>query len=119
MRHLLALLLALSSQTFQSASNSYAQDGLHGKGHVENHDWYKDLMRPDTKSSCCNNDDCRPTSDRVVNGQLQVLVDGEWTNVPRDKILNRPSPDMGTHVCAPKTNKKEKTLYCVILGLGA
>ncbi|MEA2853907.1 MAG: hypothetical protein QOE02_3926, partial [Rhodospirillaceae bacterium] len=44
-----------------------AQDGHHGQGHAENHDWYKDLKQPQTGYSCCNGStsssdgDCRPT----------------------------------------------------------
>ena len=31
-----------------------AQDGQHGQGHAENHDWYKELKQPQTGYSCCN-----------------------------------------------------------------
>ncbi len=31
-----------------------AQDGNHGQGHAENHDWYKELKQPGTGYSCCN-----------------------------------------------------------------
>ena len=31
-----------------------AQDGSHGRGHAENHDWYQELKQPGTGYSCCN-----------------------------------------------------------------
>ena len=31
-----------------------AQDGHHGQGHAESHDWYQELKQPGTGFSCCN-----------------------------------------------------------------
>jgi hypothetical protein len=48
-------------------SLALAQDGHHGQGHAENHDWYQELKQPGTGFSCCNGTingvegDCRPT----------------------------------------------------------
>ena len=37
-----------------AAQDHSAIDGQHGRGHAENHDWYKDLRQPGTGYSCCN-----------------------------------------------------------------
>lgn len=94
-----------------------AQQGHHGHGHAQWHEkFYNKLMRKDTKTSCCNLADCRPTLSRMIDDHYEVLVDGEWVAAPQDVIQNVAAPDGGTHVCAPKqfgTNKGK--LYCVVL----
>ena len=94
---------------------------MHGVGHDTNHNWYQTLKQPGTNVSCCNNTDCRPTMSRVVDGAVQVVLDGDWTPVPSEKILKTPAPDLGDHVCAPKRNNflPKGYVYCVVLGSGA
>jgi hypothetical protein len=108
-----ALLLTLSL----ALSRAQAQEGHHGHGHAQWHEkFYNKLMRKDTKTSCCNLADCRPTLSRMIGDHYEVLVDGEWVAAPQDVIQNVAAPDGGTHVCAPKqfgTNKGK--LYCVVL----
>jgi len=95
-----------------------AHSGMHGQGHDRLHSWYKTLRQPFTGYSCCDNTDCRPTTARVHGKTIEVLVDGEWTRVPFDKILKRKSPDLNTHVCAPKGPWSPKVIFCVVLGFG-
>jgi hypothetical protein len=91
-----------------------AQDGPHGAGHETWHSsFYSHLLRPDTKTSCCNLTDCRPTEGRQVGDHYEVMVDGTWMSVPPDKIVKESAPDGGFHVCAPVAPKG--VLYCVIL----
>jgi hypothetical protein len=59
------------------------------------------IRRPDTKTSCCNLTDCRPTSGRQVDDHYEVKINGAWISVPADKILKKSAPDLGFHVCAP------------------
>jgi hypothetical protein len=95
--------------------------GMHGDGHDQLHHWYQTLKQPKNGASCCNNQDCRPTQSRMINGEVQVEIDGEWTIVPREKILNVPSVDLQSHVCAPSAANgmfPKGYIYCVILGLG-
>ena len=103
--------------------NLSAQDshGSHGVGHDELHHWYLTLKEPRTGMSCCNKQDCRPTQHRINNGAVEVEVDGEWTPVPQYKILNTPSPDLQSHVCAPKAGFtfQKGHIFCVVLGSGA
>jgi len=92
--------------------------GVHGLGHDKLHHWYKTLRQPGTGYACCDNRDCRPTTARVRAGAIEVLVDGEWTRVPRNTIVRRNSPDLNTHVCAPKGPWSPKPIFCVVLGFG-
>ncbi|MGZ3410855.1 MAG: hypothetical protein ACXWKC_02450 [Xanthobacteraceae bacterium] len=96
---------------------AWAQDGHLGHGHAQWHDaFYKQLIRPDTKTSCCNLTDCRPTSGRAVDGHYEVKVNGAWISVPMSKIIPTSAPDGGYHVCAPINFKgTPDELYCVIL----
>ena len=98
-------------------SRAHAQEGHHGHGHAQWHEkFYNKLMRKDTKTSCCNLADCRPTLSRMIGDHYEVLVDGEWVSAPQDVIQNVAAPDGGTHVCAPKQVGSNKgKLYCVVL----
>ena len=95
-----------------------AQDEGHlGRGHSQWHEtFYKKLVRPDTKTSCCNLTDCRPTSGRMYDGHYEVKVNGAWISVPQSKIIPTSAPDGGYHVCAPINFRGQpEELYCVIL----
>jgi hypothetical protein len=94
-----------------------AHEAQHGHGHDRWHaEFYSKLMRPDTKTSCCNLADCSPTTSRAVGEHYEILVEGEWIRVPADKIQNVAAPDAGAHVCAPKQRGGYKgVLYCVVL----
>jgi hypothetical protein len=99
------------------AMPAQAQDGHLGNGHAQWHDaFYKQLVRPDTKTSCCNLTDCRPTSGRVADGHYEVKVNGAWISVPMTKIIPTSAPDGGYHVCAPINFRgTPDELYCVIV----
>jgi hypothetical protein len=96
---------------------SFAQDGHHGAGHDTWHEsFYSKLIRKDTKTSCCNLADCRPTESRMVDDHYEVMVDGDWLAVPKEAIQNVTAPDGGAHVCAPRQSGRNKgTIYCVVL----
>jgi hypothetical protein len=93
--------------------------GQHGVGHSHWHaQFYSKLMRKDTKTSCCNLSDCVPTQSRTNGDGYEVLVEGEWTKVPQNVILNITAPDGGAHVCFPKQPNRyhpKGTLFCVVL----
>ena len=97
-----------------------AHDGHHGLGHHTLHAWYETLKQPGTGISCCNNQDCRPTEARVKGEHVEVLVDGDWTKVPPEKILNTASPDLGSHVCAPNRGAAypKGYIFCAVIGGG-
>ncbi len=104
-------------------TSAHAQDGHHGSGHEQFHPWYETLKDP-AGIPCCHGEDCRPTQDRISpedQKTVQVLVDGEWEDVPPEKILKKTSPDLGSHVCA--TNEADEyppkgSIRCVVLGNG-
>ena len=111
MRYLLAtVLLCLCSSAF-------AQDGHFGRGHDYWHgDFYQRLVTPETKVSCCNLADCRPTSGRMVNDHYEVKIDGSWVTVLPSKVVKTSAPDQGFHVCAPLNfSGKPEHVYCVVL----
>ena len=96
-----------------------AQDGQHGQGHAENHDWYKELKQPGTGFSCCNGTtngiegDCRPTRAYLTDdGQWRALINGEWVPVPPRVVLKQLAPDGRSHICASRSG----LIYCFLGG---
>jgi hypothetical protein len=91
---------------------AYAQDGDHGVNHAKNHSWYRELVRPDAKGSCCSDNDCRPTPARYDprSGNWEAIKDGRWIVIPNSKIIGSElSQDIGeAHICAPPSTQ---TLY--------
>ena len=115
MRHSRTLLCTLA--VLLAPTPSFAQEGHHGVGHGTWHQsFHSKLIRKDTKTSCCDLSDCRPTVSRMVEDHYEVKVDGAWLPVPKDAIQNVSAPDGGAHVCAPKqTGAYKGTIYCVVL----
>jgi hypothetical protein len=99
----LASLLAVGSL----AGPASAQEGHHGVGHAELHEAYRGLMRPDAPgSSCCNDQDCRPTRARFNNatGNWEAVKDGRWITIPWSKVVDADVPSQlgaQAHLCAP------------------
>jgi hypothetical protein len=98
---------------------TFAQDGHHGHGHAENHDWYKELKQPGTGYSCCNGSsngvegDCRPTRAFLGDdGMWHALIDGEWVIVPPRVVLQSLAPDGNSHICASRSG----LIYCFLGG---
>jgi len=102
---------------FPVGAMAQEHQGRHGVGHDKWHEsFYSKLIRKDTKMSCCNLADCSPTTSRMIGDHYEILVNGEWTRVPRETIQNVTAPDGGAHVCAPKQQGVNKgVLYCVVL----
>jgi hypothetical protein len=109
-RYLLAVVLLLST-------GALAQEGHLGQGHQTWHqEFYQYLVTPDTRVSCCNLADCRPTSGRMVGDHYEVKVNGSWVSVPPSKVVKKSAPDLGFHVCAPLNfSGRPEQLYCVVL----
>ena len=106
----LACILALTA-------HAAAQEGHLGHGHDKWHKgFYDTLQRPDSKGSCCNLTDCRPTTIRAIGAHYEVKVNGNWVPVPQNKIVPKSAPDGAAHVCAPFNFKgTPEELYCVVL----
>jgi len=96
-----------------------AQQGDHGHGHDAWHaEFYSKLMRPDTKTSCCNLADCRPTEIRSIGDHYEVKKDGRWIRVPPEKVVRVNPPDGGAHICAPpstSTTWGPDEVFCIIM----
>jgi hypothetical protein len=110
--------LALVLTAFFSA-RVLAQDGAHGQGHAENHDWYQTLKQPGTGYSCCNGTidgregDCRPTRAYLTeDGSWRALIDGHWVYVPPRVVLQQLAPDGNSHICASRGGN----IYCFMGG---
>jgi hypothetical protein len=58
---------------------------------AQGHDIYSHLKNG-AGESCCDNRDCRPVLYRLSAGGVQMLVDGRWIAVPREKIQYRAQP---------------------------
>jgi hypothetical protein len=113
---LASVILALISGAMGAAAQSH---GVHGQGHDILH--YRNQTLSDKSGrSCCSNQDCRPTQSRVRGERVEVMVDGEWTIVPPEKIINEPSPDLGSHVCSPTEPGvyPKGHIFCVVIGAG-
>lgn len=105
---LVCFLLTPSSKAQDGGPADDAQ-GMHGHGHAENHNMYKDWTRPDVGGSCCNAQtpddpagDCRPTTaylgdDGWWRARIRPGPNG-FAVVPPNKILNR-AGDGRCHVC--------------------
>jgi hypothetical protein len=104
-----------------SPLSAAAQEGHHGRGHDTWHaEFYSKLLRPDTKTSCCNLADCRPAEIRTTTDHYEVKKDGKWVRVPVDKIVKETAPDGGPHLCAPPLESMSwgpDEVFCVIMPL--
>jgi hypothetical protein len=111
-------LAALSALSFLS-SPAVAAEGDHGEGHGAWHgEFYSKLLRPDTKTSCCNLADCRPTEVRSAGDHYEVRKDGRWIRVPAEKIVKVAPPDGGAHICAPPTASTPwgpDEVFCIVM----
>jgi hypothetical protein len=97
-----------------------AQDDPHGnrgEGHDTWHGtFYQGLVTPETKVSCCNLADCRPTTGTTKDGKWFVMINGKLIEVLQSKIVNKTAPDWGFHVCAPQLfDENPEHVYCVVL----
>jgi hypothetical protein len=93
-------------------------EGYFGRGHDLLHEnFYMQILRPDTGTSCCSGEECRPTSGRMVSDHYEVKINGLWVQVPWNKIVKQAAPDLGYHVCAPAgfSSSQPHQLFCVIL----
>src|SRR5438874_13594761 len=111
--------IVLCAAVLASPLAATAEEGDHGRGHDAWHaEFYSKLMRPDTKTSCCNLADCRPTEIRSSNDHYEVKKDGRWIRVPPDKIVKVVAPDGGAHICAPpseSTSWDPDYVFCIIM----
>jgi hypothetical protein len=88
-----------------------------GCGGAEAHDFYTGLQRPDVGGSCCNGQDCHPTSMCVLpDGKEGIVAAWGCIGVPWDKVVGMSSPDGGAHICEMPDRR---FVLCVVIGAGA
>jgi hypothetical protein len=110
-RLLLVMALLLPAVLLFCAWHSRAQ--VSPPGHHPYHaDFYTGWQRADG-SSCCSDRDCRPATTRMRGEIVQVLIDGQWVDVPPRAIRPYAAPDLGDHVCAVG-----KRIFCLVRGQG-
>jgi len=111
--------VAVFSALLVLAAPAMAAEGDHGQGHDRWHgEFYSKLVRPDTKTSCCNLADCRPTEIRSAGDHYEVKKDGRWIAVPPAKIVKIAPPDGGAHICAPPSASPvwgPDEVFCVVM----
>jgi hypothetical protein len=110
MATLIGLLLLVIALLFYPLRGQ-AEDSPQGH-HPYHADFYSKWQRADG-IPCCNDRDCRPATTRLRGETIQVLIDGEWVNVPSGAVRPYASPVLGDHVCAVRKN-----VLCIILGRG-
>lgn len=90
--------------------------GARGHEHHRHHAEFYSKWKTPHGTSCCNNSDCAPISDKDVRVQgeaIEVRIEGEWTPVPADRIRPYQAPDMNSHLC-----NVGKHIYCFVFGGG-
>jgi hypothetical protein len=105
----------------EDMDHAHDHNGYHGQGHAQWHDsFYKNLMIPGTKTSCCNLADCRSTQIRTNGDHYEIMKDGRWIRVPTEKIVKATAPDGGAHICAPDSASgrfEPDYVFCIIMPL--
>ena len=54
--------------------------------------WFRDLMRPDTNTSCCDASDCRNVVSRITPDGWEARIGARWLRVPPDRVLHQDNP---------------------------
>jgi hypothetical protein len=106
-------LIAISGCAHAQERPGHTHEGAVGK-------FYQSWMMPDSpRTSCCHDQDCSPIASRLVNGEWEAEVDGEWIRIPSHKIeQDRDSPDGRSHLCGRKF-WSGFAVFCFIRGGGA
>lgn len=81
------------------------------------HAWFESLIRADG-THCCGEADCRIAaySELRQNGDgYQVLIDGQWRDVPPGLIVDREdNPMLSSIICESRGEYTPHSLYCLI-----
>lgn len=70
--------------------------------HVNDRGMDYNLYKDHLGSPCCDHTDCRPADDFAEvkeRGQVRLLIDGQWINVPRVVVVARDASDGRAHWC--------------------
>lgn len=59
--------------------------------------WFQGLQQPNG-ASCCSEADCRPVESRTAGDHYQAFVEGEWLDIPPEKVIRPRSNPIGRAV---------------------
>lgn len=69
-------------------------------------DWFSSLKIPATGGSCCDVSDCHQTEAEFRGTSWWAKVEGEWTLIPKEKVLVNPKTlDGEAYVCNSPTRQ--------------
>ena len=91
-------------------SVAFFAGALHESSAEDRGAWFRGLKQPVTGASCCDISDCRRTEAEWKNGQWWADVQGEWTPIPQEKLLNKASIDGDAYVCSGFARR----IYCFV-----
>jgi hypothetical protein len=75
--------------------------------------WFRSLKTPNG-TACCDVADCRRASSRMTPIGYEVMIDGQWTPVPWERVLRRTDNPTGEAVvCAPPT-EVGTAIFCFV-----
>lgn len=82
--------------------------------------WYESLRRPGAVGgSCCALADCRNVNARSTQDGFQVLIEGEWIDVPPKSVINVSNPTGKPVACwvrSPSRDGFVTTIMCFVPG---
>jgi len=107
---LFLFLLAAAGTGVAFGQQSHEPTGRHGDGHAQMHHIYKHWHPPlNSKTSCCDNSDCRPTRAYVEDdGTWRAWNGVRWLAVPAERVLPTDfAGDGRSHLC-----EKADFVYC-------
>ena len=105
--------LVLAALAVMLVSGVGAQDAQHIQMYhdtPEKDAWFKSLRQPGSGISCCSKSDCERTKAEFIGGQWQAVVNGVWTVIPPEKLLDTMSYDGEAYVC----NSPSGAIYCFV-----
>ena len=84
---------------------------------LDRHAWFNSLLQPGTNVPCCDVSDCHRAQSERRKGAWWAVVEGEWQEIPADKVLDRTSIFEEAVVChAPPVHWSggifRSTIYC-------
>jgi hypothetical protein len=105
--------LILAALAVMLVSEVWAQDAEHIQMYHDTSEkdaWFKSLRQPGSGMSCCSKSDCERTKAEFIGGQWQAVVNGAWTVIPPEKLLDTMSYDGEAYVC----NSPSGAIYCFV-----
>jgi hypothetical protein len=98
--------------TLSAVTTAHAQDQSRS-------DWFKSLLQPGTRFSCCDISDCRRTEAKWQRGQWWAEVKGTWRRIPATAVVSHPtSIDGDAYVCASNIDdlrlRTDPVIYCFV-----